>query len=65
MRSDCFAINPSNGSCSALTVRDCENCKFYKSRETAKKDRLDALEALRKKDTFLYYRDKYNLKIAK
>lgn len=62
MRKDCFAYNPKNGLCTALTVCECDGCKFYKTAEQAKTDRENALEALKKKDSYIYYKDKYNLR---
>ena len=50
--------------CTALTVCACEGCKFYKTASEAKASRQEAFEALKKKDTFLYFKDKYNIRVS-
>ena len=62
MKDDCFAYNRKNGHCTALTVCDCTNCAFYASADDALRLRKQALESLMKKDCYLYFKDKYNLK---
>ena len=62
MKQDCFAYNTRNGLCSALTVCSCENCAFYKTADEARLSREQAIESLKKKDTYLYFKDKYNLR---
>ena len=37
----CFAMN-SMGECSALVKTQCENCKFFKTREQVEKERRKA-----------------------
>ena len=62
MKKDCFAYNERNGLFTALTVCECENCKFYKTKDEAAKARREAIELLKKKDSYLYFRDKYKLR---
>ena len=62
MRNDCFAYNTRNGLCTALTVCSCDGCKFYKTADEARLAREQAHEMLKKKDSYLYFRDKYNLR---
>ena len=62
MKNDCFAYNHRNGLCTALTVCNCDNCKFYKTTDEARISRQMAMESLKKKDCYLYFRDKYNLR---
>lgn len=62
MKQDCFAYNARNGLCTALTVCSCENCKFYKTSDEARLSSQRAIEMLKKKDSYLYFRDKYNLR---
>lgn len=64
MKTDCFAYNSRSGMCTALTVCACEGCKFYKTASEAKASRQEAFEALKKKDTFLYFKDKYNIRVS-
>lgn len=38
MKKDCFAYKVGSTECAALKVRNCEGCKFYKTRLQYKKD---------------------------
>lgn len=41
---DCFAYK--NGKCTALKVKDCEACNFYKTKEQSKIDREKAMKRI-------------------
>lgn len=48
MRTDCFAYK--QNSCTALKVKQCEGCSFYKTKEQYELDRQKALERIRSLD---------------
>ena len=45
LKCDCFAYFAEKLSCSATTQKSCDNCKFYKTKETLAKqlDRTDSI----------------------
>lgn len=45
---DCFAYK--HNSCTALKVRQCEGCSFYKTKEQYELDRQKAIERIRSLD---------------
>jgi hypothetical protein len=45
MRTDCFAYK--RNSCTALKVKKCEGCSFYKTKEQYELDQQKALERIR------------------
>ena len=55
----CFA--DVNGECSALKIKDCKGCTFYKTKEEAEKGRKKALIRIQSldKDITDYIIDKY------
>lgn len=55
----CFAIN-SMGECSALVKTQCENCKFFKTREQVEKERRKAITRLKGLNGGTYYLQKYH-----
>ena len=48
MRTDCFAYK--RNSCTALKVKQCEGCSFYKTKEQFELDQQRALERIRSLD---------------
>ncbi len=48
MRTDCFAYK--RNSCTALKVKQCEGCSFYKPKEQFELDQQKALERIRTLD---------------
>lgn len=48
MRTDCFAHK--RNSCTALKVKQCEGCSFYKTKEQFELDQQKALERIRSLD---------------
>jgi hypothetical protein len=48
MRTDCFAYK--RNSCTALKVKQCEGCSFYKTKEQFEMNQRKALERIRTLD---------------
>jgi hypothetical protein len=48
MRTDCFAYK--RNSCTALKVKQCEGCSFYKTKEQFELDQQQALKRIRSLD---------------
>lgn len=55
----CFAIN-SMGECSTLAKTQCENCKFFKSKQQVLKERKRAIVKLKRLNGGSYYLQKYH-----
>lgn len=50
LKTDCFAFrNISKNGCAALTIRDCEKCRTYKSKAQVEEEEKKILERLRAK----------------
>lgn len=50
LKTDCFAFRSiSKDGCAALTKRDCENCRTYKSKAQVEEEQKKILEKLRAK----------------
>ena len=46
---DCFACSGERGKCDILTLYDCTDCSFYKTKEQFDEDNLAALDMLLRK----------------
>lgn len=55
----CFALN-SMGECSALVKTQCENCKFFKTKEQVLEERKRAIARLKGLNGGSYYLQKYH-----
>ena len=60
-KTDCANYNATKEMCEALVTRTCENCSFYKDKQTAKKDRTKAKARLEKIGLLDYYKDRYGI----
>lgn len=68
MNNDIQCVFDRGGFCAALTSKECENCRFRKTKEELERGRKNAIEKVRRlpRQRFLYikmtYKQKYEVK---